>query len=104
VTGNDFEWNAAAGDDSGEQGLASVPGTSEDVAQMSFEVALAELEGIVQELERGELELDAAISAYERGTRLRLHCEQKLKEARLRVERITLGEDGRPRSEPVEPA
>lgn len=69
---------------------------------MSFEHALAELERIVQELERGELELDAAIGAYERGTTLRRHCEQKLKEARLRVERITLGGEGQVGSEPMD--
>lgn len=72
-----------------------------DVAAMSFEVALSELEQIVTELERGELDLDAAIRAYERGTELRLHCERKLKEARLRVERITLGEQGKVGAEPA---
>lgn len=102
MTGNDFDWSPPAEGNTAGEALATAPETSEDVALMSFEVALAELERIVQELERGELELDAAISAYERGTQLRLHCEHKLKEARLRVERITLGEDGRPRGEPVE--
>jgi exodeoxyribonuclease VII small subunit len=56
----------------------------------------------VQELERGQLELDAAIAAYERGTRLRLHCEAKLREAQLRVERITLGENGVVGSKPAD--
>ena len=73
-----------------------------DVAVMSFEDALAELERIVKELEQGELDLDAAIGAYERGTALRRHCEAKLKEARLRVERITLGPDDDPRAEPMD--
>ena len=71
---------------------------------MTFEQALAELERIVQDLERGQLDLEAAIVAYERGTALKEHCERKLKEAKLRVDRITLGPDGSARGEPMEPA
>ena len=67
-----------------------------------FEQALAELEKIVQDLERGQLDLDAAITAYERGTQLKLHCEGKLREAQLRVEKISLGPDGRARAEPTD--
>jgi exodeoxyribonuclease VII small subunit len=65
-----------------------------DVAGMSFEQALGELERIVQELERGQLDLDAAIKAYERGSQLKAHCSTKLREAQLRVERISLAGDG----------
>jgi exodeoxyribonuclease VII small subunit len=75
---------------------------ADDVAGMSFEQALAELEKIVQDLERGQLDLDAAITAYERGTRLKVHCESKLREAQLRVEKISLGPDGRARAEPLD--
>ncbi len=73
-----------------------------EVAAMSFEQALAELEKIVQDLERGQLDLDAAITAYERGTQLKLHCEGKLREAQLRVEKISFGPDGRARAEPTD--
>jgi exodeoxyribonuclease VII small subunit len=73
-----------------------------EVAAMSFEQALAELEKIVQELERGQLDLDAAITAYERGTQLKLHCEGKLREAQLRVEKISFGPDCRARAEPTD--
>ncbi len=73
-----------------------------DVAVMSFEQALAELEKIVQDLERGQLDLDAAITAYERGTQLKRHCEGKLREAQLRVEKISFGPDGRARAEPTD--
>lgn len=66
----------------------------EDVAAMSFEDALAELEGIVQRLEQGKGALDEAIDAYERGSALRRHCEAKLKDARARVERISLSAGG----------
>lgn len=68
--------------------------TNTDPSTLSFEQALAELEGIVQQLEQGQLELDAAIQAYARGTELRSHCERKLKDAELKVQRITTAADG----------
>jgi exodeoxyribonuclease VII small subunit len=75
------------------------------IESLSFEAALAELEAIVQRLERGQLDLEASIAAYERGTALRRHCATKLEEARLRVEKITFeksGEkDGKATLEPV---
>lgn len=74
-----------------------------DIESMSFEQALAELERIVQELERGQLELEAAIDAYTRGTLLKQHCAARLRDAQMRVERITLGEDGRARALPADP-
>jgi exodeoxyribonuclease VII small subunit len=73
-----------------------------EIAAMSFEQALAELEKIVQDLERGQLDLEAAIGAYERGTHLKLHCEGKLREAQLRVDKISLAPDGRARAEPTD--
>lgn len=73
-----------------------------DVVSMTFEQALAALESIVQDLERGQLDLDSAIRAYERGTELKKHCEAKLREAQLRVEKISLGEDGQVRADPTD--
>jgi exodeoxyribonuclease VII small subunit len=55
---------------------------------LSFEDALAELERIVRGLEGGQQRLEDAISAYERGSALRRHCETKLREAEMRVEKI----------------
>jgi exodeoxyribonuclease VII small subunit len=101
VSEEDFNWNGLSAEAEQEPEAQPVA-LAADVAAMSFEQALGELEGIVQELERGELDLDAAIRAYERGTQLRLHCEGKLKEARLRVERITLREGGGVASEPAD--
>ena len=72
------------------------------IESLSFEAALAELEAIVQRLERGQLDLEASIAAYERGTALRRHCATKLEEARLRVEKITFDKDGKAKLEPVE--
>ncbi|GBD44633.1 Exodeoxyribonuclease 7 small subunit [bacterium HR40] len=70
---------------------------------MSFEEALAELEAIVQKLERGQLDLEASIAAYERGTRLRRHCEEKLRQAQLRVEKLALDAAGEMKLEPFAP-
>jgi exodeoxyribonuclease VII small subunit len=65
-----------------------------DIAAMSFEDALAELEQIVRRLEAGQVKLDEAIRCYERGARLKRHCEDKLDEAQQRVDRIVVGSDG----------
>ena len=59
-----------------------------DIAGLSFEEALVELEAIVQRLEKGELGLEDAIATYERGVGLKRRCEEKLKDAQLRVEKI----------------
>jgi len=69
-------------------------GQPADVASLSFEEALRELEGIVQELERGQVKLDEAIARYERGALLKRHCEAKLAEAKAKVEKIVLAAGG----------
>jgi exodeoxyribonuclease VII small subunit len=97
VTEETANWNPAA---SGPEPRAE--GGEQEVAGMTFEQALGELERIVQELERGQLDLDAAIKAYERGSRLKAHCTAKLREAQLRVERISLASDGKAHAEPVD--
>jgi len=73
-----------------------------DIAAMNFEQALAELERIVQQLESGEVELERSIAIYERGAALRAHCEGKLKDAELKVDKIVKGEDGYVSLEPVQ--
>jgi exodeoxyribonuclease VII small subunit len=70
------------------------PAPLPEIASMSFEDALAELEKIVRRIEDGRGRLDEAISAYERGVALRRHCEGKLKEAQVKIEQITIGGDG----------
>ena len=64
------------------------------IAKMSFEDAMAALEQIVERLESGEAPLEESIALYERGEALRKHCETKLKDAELRVEKIVQGADG----------
>ncbi len=72
-----------------------------DIAALSFEDALSELEQIVRRLESGSGKLDDAIAAYERGSLLKRHCEAKLREAQARVDKIVIGADGKPTAEPV---
>ncbi|MEQ8586492.1 MAG: exodeoxyribonuclease VII small subunit [Thalassobaculaceae bacterium] len=74
---------------------ASAP-TAASVDALSFEDALRELETIVETLEQGRGSLDDAIAAYERGAALKKHCQKKLEEARLKVEKIKLDESGQP--------
>ncbi|MEO5374051.1 MAG: exodeoxyribonuclease VII small subunit [Alphaproteobacteria bacterium] len=73
-----------------------------DIAAMDFEDALTALEDIVRQLEGGKVRLEAAVGAYERGVKLKRHCEAKLKEARAKVDRITPGPDGAIEATPMD--
>jgi exodeoxyribonuclease VII small subunit len=75
-----------------------------DIKELSFERALKELEAIVGRLERGDVELEESIAIYERGDALKAHCDQLLKQAEAKVERLTFGPDGTPKAtEPFNP-
>jgi exodeoxyribonuclease VII small subunit len=65
-----------------------------DIASLSFEDALRALEEIVRQLEGGQVRLDEAVGAYEKGSFLKRHCEQRLAEAKAKIERITVSPDG----------
>lgn len=67
-----------------------------EVTEMSFEEALRELEQVVGQLERGDVELEKSIALYERGALLKTHCEARLAQAQARIEQITLAENGTP--------
>jgi len=82
--------------------VAKEPTVPKDIASLSFEDALKELEGIVQQLERGQVKLDEAITAYERGALLKRHCEQKLAEAKMKVEKISFSAAGSVSSQPAD--
>ncbi len=83
--------------------MTDKPPPAEDISRLSFEQALAELESIVAELESGQAPLEQSIERYERGAKLKAHCEARLEAARLRVERIVVGADGQAsRAEPTE--
>jgi exodeoxyribonuclease VII small subunit len=57
-------------------------------ADLTFESAMQQLDGLVRQLESGQGSLDEAIQNYEQGARLRAFCEQKLKDAELRIQQI----------------
>ena len=78
-----------------DEGTSSPAAAAPDISDLSFEQALAGLEGIVQQLERGDVPLDQSISLYERGEALRAACQQRLDAAQARIERIVTAVDGR---------
>ncbi len=66
------------------------------ISEMSFEQAMAELERVVGQLERGDVPLDQSIALYTRGADLKKHCEAKLRAAEEKVSQITLDGEGQP--------
>ena len=77
----------------------------EDIAALTFEKALDELETIVRDLEQGDVPLDQSIRIYERGEALKRHCATLLQAAEDKVEKIRMGADGQAKgTEPLDPA
>ncbi|WP_100261054.1 exodeoxyribonuclease VII small subunit [Qipengyuania seohaensis] len=71
-------------------------GLDKPIGEMSFEEALRALEGVVRNLESGEVPLDESIALYERGEELRKACQARLDAAQARIEKIVQGADGKP--------
>ncbi|WP_339641544.1 exodeoxyribonuclease VII small subunit [Jannaschia helgolandensis] len=69
---------------------------ADDIRDMSFETALAELENVVNQLDSGDVPLENSIRLYERGAALKAHCDAKLKDAEEKVAQITLDAKGQP--------
>ncbi|HEX4408987.1 MAG TPA: exodeoxyribonuclease VII small subunit [Xanthobacteraceae bacterium] len=67
-----------------------------DVGKLPFERAIEELESIVKRLEEGKVPLEESIAIYERGEALKQRCEELLRQAEARVEKITLNAGGKP--------
>jgi len=63
---------------------------TKSIEKMSFEEALAELEEIVNKIDTGQESLADAVASFERGVALKNHCEKMLKEAKLKIEKITI--------------
>ena len=59
-----------------------------ELEKLTFEEAVKELELLVDSLDKGDISLDEAIAAYERGSQLKDHCQKKLNEAKMKVETI----------------
>jgi len=82
---------------------ADMADSNADVKKMPFEAAIQELESIVKELEAGKVPLEKSVEIYERGEVLKARCEELLKQAEARVEKITLDASGKPTgSEPLD--
>lgn len=75
-----------------------------NLENISFEDALKELESIVRKLEGGTADLESSIQDYLRGSELKNYCDQKLKEARMKVEAIMKTEDGGLATKPLDAA
>jgi exodeoxyribonuclease VII small subunit len=67
---------------------------ADDLSALSYEAALAELDEIITRLERGDVELEAAISAYERGAALTRHCAQLLDRTEQKITQLVVGPAG----------
>ncbi len=74
--------------------LCGMSEDNSDITGLSFEDALRALEDIVRKLEGGEVPLDSSIALYERGEKLRQHCQARLDAAQLKIEQIIAGADG----------
>lgn len=66
------------------------------VNEMSFEEAMAELDRVVAQMDRGEVSLEESIALYQRGKELEKRCEAKLKDAEEKIEQLTLDANGKP--------
>lgn len=76
--------------------LGAMAEETKPIAEMSFEEALRALEGVVRQLESGEVPLDESINLYEEGEALRKACQARLDAAQARIEKIVQGADGKP--------
>ncbi|PCI62226.1 MAG: exodeoxyribonuclease VII small subunit [Kordiimonadales bacterium] len=68
--------------------------SGQDISALSFEQAMSALEQVVAQLESGNAPLEQSIDLYTQGTKLKAHCEAKLKDAQAKIEKITLDENG----------
>ncbi|MDR2464212.1 MAG: exodeoxyribonuclease VII small subunit [Holosporales bacterium] len=77
--------------------------TDEEISSLSFEDAMTRLEESVRSLEQGNLSLEESVAVFEFGNKLKNHCDQKLKEAKLMIEKvIKTSKDSVARVEPVD--
>ena len=65
-----------------------------EISELSFEEAMEELENVIRQLETGRIKLDEAVAVYERGVKLKNLCEEKLKTAQSKIEKLVIGQDG----------
>ena len=82
--------------------MTSKNANAKSIETMNFEQALSELETIVRDLEKGDIPLENSIESYERGIKLKQHCETKLRDAQAKIEKITIAKDGSVSTEPLD--
>ncbi|MGB2940415.1 MAG: exodeoxyribonuclease VII small subunit [Candidatus Dormiibacterota bacterium] len=73
-----------------------------DIEVLTYEQALAELEGLIRKLETGSVDLADSIASYERGVALANHCSKLLEQTEAKVQRLVLGPKGQPSEQPFE--
>ena len=76
--------------------------TKDEVKNLSFEEALGQLEGIVQQLESGKIKLDEAVASYEKAVMLKNACEKRLQAAKMKVEKLEISKDGDVKRSPLD--
>lgn len=74
---------------------------SKSIENFTFEEALSELEKIVSKIDTGQEDLASAVDSFERGVLLKKHCENLLKSAKLKIEKIVQKSDGAAISEEI---
>ncbi len=74
----------------------------DEIESLSFEDALIQLENIVRELESGRIKLDDAVKAYEKAVALKQLCENRLKSAQLKIEKIEVSPNGDLKTAPLD--
>ena len=75
---------------------------NDEIESLSFEDALIQLENIVRELESGRIKLDDAVKAYEKAVALKQLCENRLKSAQLKIEKIEVSPNGDLKTAPLD--
>jgi len=67
----------------------SATDTADELGELDFEAALEELETLVDQMEAGDMTLEASLAAFERGVKLTRHCQSALQNAELKVKKLT---------------
>ena len=68
--------------------MALIVMSNTELEKLTFEEAMQELEKLVDSLDKGDVSLDEAIAAYDRGSQLKDYCQKKLNDAKMKVETI----------------
>ena len=64
------------------------------MSEIKFEKAMTRLENIVEELERGDLDIDKSLEIFEEGIKMSRLCSKKLNEAEAKIEKLSKGKKG----------